>query len=436
MENISILKLFSPAVSADTVKSTGSGQTQGEFEDVFKSYLNRSGTGGKHENTKTEDNSKHANDTKHAEKTKTVKNGNESKQTASSKTEKTGHLKKADDADKEPETPEEVIDSLKLSEDMKKKLKAMLAAAQTPEAMKAFLDKLTQAMKESGATDQDMEDVFTEMAMTVLTKPSQPTEKDTMLMEQSLDRISEIQNAQDQQASAAAPQLSVVKPNQNQNQQDTKAEVKTEEASANHSQQKGSSESRAQVFIPKEESENLPKELKDKIVELVSKHADKKEKASDQGNSFEAKTDFTEKVIKTEIKIQSPRDILKFAELVELAKSQKATKINIQLHPQELGRVSIELTEHAGKVSGKVFFESNTARHMLASNMEGLKQQLADKGVTVENLEFLFKDFDQQGFSGWQGNEERKGGSGPQDTFTGFPDEESSDEEMSDGIYA
>ncbi len=143
---------------------------------------------------------------------------------------------------------------------------------------------------------------------------------------------------------------------------------------------------------------------------------------------------FPKKVIKAEIRIESPRDIMKFAELVELAKSQKATRLNIQLHPQELGRVNIELTEQAGRVSGKVMFESETARNLFSNNAEGLRQQLADKGVIVENLEFIFKESEHHEFAGWEGREGKKNGNANKGVLADLDNEQEKDE--ADGVYA
>jgi flagellar hook-length control protein FliK len=174
------------------------------------------------------------------------------------------------------------------------------------------------------------------------------------------------------------------------------------------------------------------------VIDLAAKRVEAKSDTQQQSTGdFTAKSPMTEKVITTEIKIEKPQDIMKFAELVEIAKSQNVSKINVQLNPQELGRVNIELTEHSGKVTGKVTFESETARNYFSNNMESLKQQLADKGVIVENLEFLFKDFEHHEFAGWDNGQKKGGtGNGSGSSDEGIIEEESAQEEGGSAIYA
>lgn len=396
MEKMSILNLFNFTGATELPKTPDN--SKGEFESVFKKYLDRS------EPNKPQNTSGKANEASKPERT--------------------------DDA-KDSETPEEVIDSLNISKEKKAELKKQLSEAKTPKEISEFLDNMMSMMKDAGDSLKDIENTLAELAMTLLTKQEDNTSKDNVMLEQTLDKIVEVQD----EIKTNAPQLSVVKPQQTQNAQ---ANQQNQAKQAENSGGQENEEARKEVFMPdSNDSEELSDEIKEKVINLASKHADQKNQNTDMGQGFEAKTDLTEKVIKTEIKIESPKDIMKFAELVELAKSQQATKLNIQLNPQELGKVNIELTEHAGKVSGKVIFESETAKNLFASNADGLRQQLAEKGVIVENLEFLFKDFDQHEFAGWNGKEGRKSGnSNSQDTFADSGEEEADDKDLTDGIYA
>lgn len=405
MENISILNLFNSAVSATELPKMTQTTGQGEFENVFKKYLDRSG-----------DQTQNQTDTDTDRKIKTMTDTSERKVTD-------------EQAAEEPETPEEVIDSLDIPEEQKAELKQMLAEAETEEDISGFFDELISMMQEAEESAEEIEKALTEMAMTVLSSEEQVNTKDSMILEETLNRIAAVQAEQ-----RNTPRLTVVSNDQAQQTQ----KMQQAQQQAQTSDQNSGGESRKDAMaamIQKNQEQQLPQELREKIAQLVTKETDVKIQASsDTGNSFEAKTEFSEKIIRTEIKIESPRDIMKFAELVELAKSQKANKLNVQLHPQELGRVSIELTEQAGKVSGKVVFESESARNLFTSNAEGLRQQLADKGIIVENLEFLFKDFDQHEFAGWEGREGKKHGSSGQ--IPGMPAEEEAEESQDSGIYA
>jgi len=384
MENMSILNLFSAKAGLEMPKQTPA-SGQGEFENVFKKYLDRSETP---VNTDTAQNQK-----------KSVKA-------------------------EEPETPEEVIDSLNIPEDDKAELKRMLEEAETPEDVSAFLDKMMAMMQDAGESLENVEIAITDLAKVILGSDAEKTAKDNILLEESLDKIVEIQSVQ-----KTTPQLSVVKNNTVQNPSDKASQPQT-------SGDSGQNESRKEVLLSMVEknSSMIPEEVKAKIAEIVEKPTEGQAR-TDLDNGFTLKSDVTEKVIKAEIKIESPRDILKFAELVELAKNQKATTINIQLHPQELGKVNIQLTEQAGKISGKITFESENAKNLFTSNADGFRQQLADKGIAVENLEFLFKESEHHEFAGWEGREGKKSGGSSFKGHENDPEDEQETEEA-EGIYA
>jgi flagellar hook-length control protein FliK len=388
MENISILNLFSAQVNVEMPKAAAD-TGQGQFEDVFKKYLDRSGDDAQTLKTK---------DTSAAQDQKSVKA-------------------------EEPETPEEVIDNLDIPEEQKAELKRMLSEAETEEDVSAFIDELMIAAQ------NESEDVLTQLALSVLGGEGTQTEQDTMILEQALDQIAAIQAQTNNQ-----PQLTLVK-------NETTATNATDAAAqASAEGDEGTSKREMLLNLAQEKSseQQLSAEMKQKIAELAeAAKGQKTEKVTTETSEsgFTIKSETTEKVITTEIKIESPKDIMKFAELMELAKGQKANKLTVQLTPQELGKVNIELTEQAGKISGKITFESDAAKHLFTSNSEALRQQLADKGIIVENLEFVFKDFDQHEFAGWEGKEGKKSGSA---NGAGLLSDESDEEksEEDNGIYA
>ncbi|WP_277656779.1 flagellar hook-length control protein FliK [Seleniivibrio woodruffii] len=446
MENLSILKLFSSALKTNSSQgsssssaggaSSSSGSGKSEFEDVFRSYLDKTGASQKPTVVRT--------DKTDTQKTVT---GADSAQT------------------QETETPEQVIDRLDISDEAKAELKQMLAEADTQEGADAFVQQLLTMLQKAGMTFEQVEDVMTDLAASIInpTAGAQPTP--AVVLESVLDAIVEIQDGMsDPKAQFVMPEkkeektLTIAdhtakeqKPatphtdTQNTAQQKPAAEtgvkeaqaVKPESLTAEPVKPEVAAEPEAEVKTVQTAQADTA-DVDEAVIDLAAKRVEAKADTGNQNSDFMTKPHITEKVMVNEIKIEKPQDILKFAELVEIAKGQNVSKINVQLNPHELGKVNIELSEHSGKVTGKITFESETARNYFANNMESLKQQLADKGVVVENLEFLFKDFEHHEFAGWD-NRQNKGGNGGQSgqTVDDVTDEEAaSGEDSSSVIYA
>ena len=445
MENLSILKLFSSALKTNSSQgsssssaggaSSSSGGGKSEFEDVFRSYLDKTGASQKPTVVRT--------DKTDTQKTVT---GTESAQT------------------QETETPEQVIDRLDISDEAKAELKQMLAEADTQEGADAFVQQLLTMLQKAGMTFEQVEDVMTDLAASMINPAAGAQPVPAVVLESVLDSIVEIQDGMpDPKAQFVMPEkkeektLTIVdhtakeqKPaetprtdTQNTTQQKPAAEtgmketaVKQEAPAAQPVNPEAAAEPEAEVKTA--QTAQTATDAEEVVIDLAAKRVEAKADTGSQNSDFMAKPHITEKVMVNEIKIEKPQDILKFAELVEIAKGQNVSKINVQLNPHELGKVNIELSEHSGKVTGKITFESESARNYFASNMDSLKQQLADKGVVVENLEFLFKDFEHHEFAGWD-NRQNKGGNGGQSgqAVTDVADEEAaSGEDSSSVIYA
>ncbi|PLX70304.1 MAG: hypothetical protein C0602_05695 [Denitrovibrio sp.] len=408
MENMSILNLFSSKQMELPSKNAES--SQGQFEDIFKSYLDRP--------------------------EKPTPNQAVVKQV---KTDKTENIDKAESTEEmaEPKSPKEVIENLKIPKEDKEKLLKMLEKAETTEELAEFLDKMVAVIKkmllktegmemDSPKMLQQVEKVLTEVAQGVLAMNNAST-KDNQLLELTLDRIVDVQARQN---TGSTPQLTVVKNNPQQQVQQN-----------NQPKDNGNNAARRDAVFDiarNNANQQLSTEMKEKIVELMGTKQTTENvnvHTSSSGEEIILKTEVSEKIIKTEMRIQGPRDIMKFAEIMELAKSQKANRINIQLHPQELGKIQIQLTEQGGKVSGKVFFESDTARQFFTNSSESIRQQLAEKGVIIDNLEFAMKDFDQKQFDGWEGREKKNSSQNGAEKLTDNKDAEE-DTKESDGVYA
>jgi hypothetical protein len=99
--------------------------------------------------------------------------------------------------------------------------------------------------------------------------------------------------------------------------------------------------------------------------------------------------DIINKNIET-IKVEKPNDILKLVDSINISKSSKGQKIVVQLSPAELGKVNIQLTESAGKVTAKFFVEHDATKSMLLQHADAIKNQLSQKGIVVDDMQFMF----------------------------------------------
>ena len=62
-------------------------------------------------------------------------------------------------------------------------------------------------------------------------------------------------------------------------------------------------------------------------------------------------------------------------------------QVRLRLHPAELGSLQISLRVEAGLVSAKLEVENATARDALLSNVQTLKDRLAEQGIKVGSFE-------------------------------------------------
>jgi flagellar hook-length control protein FliK len=92
------------------------------------------------------------------------------------------------------------------------------------------------------------------------------------------------------------------------------------------------------------------------------------------------------------VNIDSPNDIFKITDLVEIAKNSSSKKLTVQLEPHNLGKMNIQLTEQAGKLTAKFFVENDTVKHIMVNNADQIRAQLADKGIVIHDMDFMFMD--------------------------------------------
>jgi flagellar hook-length control protein FliK len=89
---------------------------------------------------------------------------------------------------------------------------------------------------------------------------------------------------------------------------------------------------------------------------------------------------------------QSPKDAVKFAQLIRQTGDAGANKLTVRLIPEHLGRLEIQLTEINGRLDAKILANSMESKNFLAANADAIARQLAEKGITIDNMDFSFHD--------------------------------------------
>jgi flagellar hook-length control protein FliK len=89
---------------------------------------------------------------------------------------------------------------------------------------------------------------------------------------------------------------------------------------------------------------------------------------------------------------QSSKDAVKFAQLIRQAGDAGANKLTVRLIPEHLGKIEIQLTEINGRLDAKILANSMESKNFLAANADAIAKQLAEKGITIDNMDFSFHD--------------------------------------------
>ncbi len=64
-----------------------------------------------------------------------------------------------------------------------------------------------------------------------------------------------------------------------------------------------------------------------------------------------------------------------------------STSVELQLNPEQLGKVAVSITAEQGVIKGQFFTENSVVKEMLESNMVQLKEQLEAQGIKVDKIE-------------------------------------------------
>ncbi|MDR0454143.1 MAG: flagellar hook-length control protein FliK [Deferribacteraceae bacterium] len=142
----------------------------------------------------------------------------------------------------------------------------------------------------------------------------------------------------------------------------------------------------------------------------------------------------------TVLKWESAKDAVNLAKIIQQAGQNGATKLTVRLYPEHLGRLEIQLTEIGGRIDAKMMANSQESRNLLASHGDAIRQQLMDRGIHIDNMNFTFHDAfarqeqerqEQQQTAHRHGNTGRNGGGKDNEGK-----EEINEERGQEGLYA
>lgn len=94
--------------------------------------------------------------------------------------------------------------------------------------------------------------------------------------------------------------------------------------------------------------------------------------------------------LQTKWEINSKESVEKLIKMIEFVKNGESKTLTVKIEPDFLGKMNIHLTDNAGKISAKIFIEHDSVKNFLVNNAENIRQQLADKGIHIDNMDFMF----------------------------------------------
>lgn len=124
---------------------------------------------------------------------------------------------------------------------------------------------------------------------------------------------------------------------------------------------------------------------------------------SDKGNNFnyflkssaeaQAKYDTAQaKEAQAPYNMKEPRDIERLVRTMQSSVSKGESKLTVVLTPENLGKMQIQLTESGGKITAKFLSDNENSHKLIMAQSDLLKNQLSEKGIVVDNMEFAYND--------------------------------------------
>lgn len=86
------------------------------------------------------------------------------------------------------------------------------------------------------------------------------------------------------------------------------------------------------------------------------------------------------------------RDIERLVRTMQSSVSKGQSKLTVVLTPENLGKLQIQLIETGGKITAKFLSDNEQSHKMIMAQGDLLKNQLSEKGIVVDNMEFAFND--------------------------------------------
>lgn len=156
-----------------------------------------------------------------------------------------------------------------------------------------------------------------------------------------------------------------------------------------------------------ETGKNLQNNLNQKEVVMAQSNAEAGENFSasqnDKGNNFnyflkssaeaQAKYDTAQsREAQAQYNMKEPQDIERLVRTMQSSVSKNQSKLTVTLTPENLGKMQIHLSESGGKITAKFLLDNESSHKLIMSQSDLLKNQLAEKGIVVDNMEFAYND--------------------------------------------
>ncbi len=164
-------------------------------------------------------------------------------------------------------------------------------------------------------------------------------------------------------------------------------------------------EIKAQTVNLAETNKNLQNNLNQKEMMMVKNNAEENfsTSQSDKGNNFnyflkssaevQSKYDTAKsKETQAPYNMKEPRDIERLVRTMQSSVSKGQSKLTVVLTPENLGRMQIQLSESGGKITAKFLSDNESSHKLIMAQSDLLKNQLSEKGIVVDNMEFAFND--------------------------------------------
>lgn len=98
------------------------------------------------------------------------------------------------------------------------------------------------------------------------------------------------------------------------------------------------------------------------------------------------------KEVQQSYNLKDSRDIERLLRNIQSSVSKGESKLTVTLTPENLGRLQIQLTESGGKITAKFLSDNENSHKLIMAQSDLLKNQLSEKGIVVDDMQFSFND--------------------------------------------